>query len=100
MHPETKAEAFKGNQHAKVASDNSSFASATSYATEKNKRTVEHAAACGEALGDDLNDVAGTSLDKGVELDALAQVALCPLNVEVERYRFRRPNRCPAPAGI
>jgi hypothetical protein len=31
------------------------------------RRTVERAAARGEALGDDLNDIAGTSLDKGVE---------------------------------
>jgi hypothetical protein len=27
-----------------------------------------------EALGDDLTDIAGTSLDKGVELDALAKM--------------------------
>jgi len=33
------------------------------------------AAARGEALGDDLSVIAGTSLDKGVELDALAKVA-------------------------
>jgi hypothetical protein len=28
-----------------------------------------------EALGDDLRGIAGTSLDKGVELDALAKMA-------------------------
>src|SRR5208283_533106 len=34
------------------------------------------ASARGEALGDDLGQVAGTSLDKGVELDALAKMDL------------------------
>jgi hypothetical protein len=35
---------------------------------------VEIAAARSEALGDDLGAVTGTSLDKGVELDALARL--------------------------
>jgi ParB family chromosome partitioning protein len=52
LHPETKAEAFKGNQHTGVVSDNLSFTSATSDATGKDRRTVERAAARGEALGD------------------------------------------------
>jgi hypothetical protein len=47
-------------------SDNLSFTKATSEATGKDKRTIQRAAARGEALGDDLNDIAGTSLDKGV----------------------------------
>ena len=51
-----------------------SFADATSDATGKDRRTVERAAARGEALGDDLAAVTGTSLDKGVELDALAKL--------------------------
>src|SRR5208283_2901076 len=37
------------------------------------------ASARGEALGDDLGQVAGTSLDKGVELDALARWIWFPL---------------------
>ncbi|MDR3571028.1 MAG: hypothetical protein P4L81_02420 [Candidatus Pacebacteria bacterium] len=62
LHPETKAESFKGNRHTgSLASDNLSFANATSDATGKDRRTVERAAARGEALGDDLNDIAGTS---------------------------------------
>ncbi len=41
LHPETKSEAFKGNQHTgKVASDNLSFASATADATGKDKRSI------------------------------------------------------------
>ncbi|RTL81279.1 MAG: hypothetical protein EKK29_18190 [Hyphomicrobiales bacterium] len=79
LHPETKATyeggTFKGNQHAeKVVGDNLSFVSTTSEATGKDRRTIERAAARGKALGDDLDAVAGTSLDKGVELDALAKM--------------------------
>jgi hypothetical protein len=55
-------------------SDNLSFATATAKATGVDKRKIERAAARGEALGDDLSAVAGTSLDKGVELDALAKM--------------------------
>jgi hypothetical protein len=39
----------------------------------KKGRSVEIAATRGVALGDDLGAVTGTSLDKGVELDALAK---------------------------
>jgi hypothetical protein len=35
---------------------------------------LSRSAARGEALGDDLAAVTGTSLDKGVELDALAKL--------------------------
>jgi hypothetical protein len=104
LHPETTAEANASN--ARKTSDNLSFVPATSEATGTNRRTVERAAARGEALGDDLNDIAGTSLDKGVELGALAKMdapalgVLRVLNVEMQRYRFRRPRGCPLPAGI
>ena len=47
---------------------------ATAEATGKYRRPVERAAARGEALGDDLAAVAGTSLDKGVEVGASANV--------------------------
>ena len=81
LHPETKAEAFKGNRHTgSLASDNLSFTSATSDATGKDKRSIERAAARGEALGDDLGAVTGTSLDKGVELDALEPVKRRPVS--------------------
>jgi hypothetical protein len=43
------------------------FADATADATGKTDRAIRMAAARGEALGDDLNDIAGISLDKGVE---------------------------------
>lgn len=38
------------------------------------ERSDRRAAVCGEALGDDLAAIAGTSLDKGVEPDALAKM--------------------------
>jgi hypothetical protein len=72
LHPETKAGAAGGHAKHGSASDNLSFAASTADATGKDRRTVERAAARGEALGDDLGAVTGTSLDKGVELDALA----------------------------
>jgi hypothetical protein len=42
-------------------------------ATGKGKSAVAAAAARGKALGGALKDIAGTSLDSGVELDALAK---------------------------
>jgi hypothetical protein len=54
--------------------ENSAFCSATAEATGKDRRSVERGNARGEALGDDLAAVTGTSLDKGVELDALAKM--------------------------
>jgi hypothetical protein len=89
LHPETRADSFKGNRHTgSLASDNLSFAESTADATGKDRRSVERAAARGEALGEDLHSVAGTSLDKGVELDALALAA----GFELATYGFE--DRC------
>jgi ParB family chromosome partitioning protein len=79
LHPETRATkdgAFKGNQHTgKVVGDNLSFSSDTATKTGVTTKTVEREAARGEALGEEvLAQVKGTSLDKGVELDALAKM--------------------------
>ncbi|MBM3654917.1 MAG: hypothetical protein FJX06_19290, partial [Alphaproteobacteria bacterium] len=71
LHPETKAEA--NASITRKTSANLAFVSATSASTGKAKRSIERAAARGAALGDDLSAIAGTSLDKGVELDALAK---------------------------
>ena len=75
LHPETRAEANASAE--RKTSDNLSFVSATAQTVGKDKRTVERAAARGEALGDDLAAVAGTSLDKGIELDALRISVAC-----------------------
>ncbi len=77
LHPETKHGGDrKSDQVDNLATRSERFTAATSDATGKDERTVRRAAARGEALGDDLEAVAGTSLDKGVELDALAKLAL------------------------
>ncbi|WP_288082889.1 ParB N-terminal domain-containing protein [Pseudomonas sp.] len=47
------------------------FASDTAEATGQSKSSINQHVSRAEALGDDLLEVAGTSLDKGVELDAL-----------------------------
>lgn len=75
LHPETKAQVRQANSRWH-ADDNLSpaFTEATAKATGKDQRAVQRDAARGEALGDDLSAIAGTSLDKGVELDALAKL--------------------------
>lgn len=50
------------------------FAASTAAITGEDKRTINRHIARAEALGDDLPRVQGTSLDKGVELDALAKL--------------------------
>ena len=50
------------------------FASETSSVTGESKSQINRHIARAEALGDDINRVVGTSLDKGVELDALAKM--------------------------
>jgi ParB family transcriptional regulator, chromosome partitioning protein len=75
LHPETKHGGNVGGPSGQfVRTAKADFASATADATGKDERTVRRAAARGEALGDDLGAVTGTSLDKGVELDALAKM--------------------------
>lgn len=48
-----------------------SFAAATADASGMTKQAINRHLASAKALGDDLDKVTGTSLDKGVELDAL-----------------------------
>ena len=50
------------------------FAASTAAAAGLTKQAINQHLARAEALGDDLPRVAGTSLDKGVELDALAKL--------------------------
>ena len=50
------------------------FAAETAEATGQSKQNINRKLARAEAIGDDLQDVVGTSLDKGVELDALAKM--------------------------
>ncbi|MBI1179120.1 MAG: hypothetical protein GC201_01080 [Alphaproteobacteria bacterium] len=57
-----------GPQHQK------SFAADTRSVTGLSKGNVNEALARANALGDDLDAISGTSLDKGVEMDALAKM--------------------------
>ena len=50
------------------------FAAATATAAGMTKQAINQHLARADALGDDLERVTGTSLDKGVELDALAKL--------------------------
>lgn len=53
------------------------FAAATAAASGMNRRIIEKAAARGEAITPEkLQKIVGTSLDKGVELDALAKMPI------------------------
>lgn len=47
------------------------FAAETAAASGQSKRDINRDLARAEALGDDLDRIVGTSLDKGVEMDAL-----------------------------
>lgn len=53
---------------------NKGFATETAKSSGIDKRTVQRDVARAEALGPDLRVIAGTSLDKGVEMDALAKM--------------------------
>jgi hypothetical protein len=50
------------------------FSSETASRTGVDRKTVQRDIARADALGPDIKRVAGTSLDKGVELDALAKM--------------------------
>ena len=54
---------------------NTSFASDTASAAGVTKRSLNEHISRAEALGPDLHAVVGTSLDKGVELDALKELS-------------------------
>ena len=51
---------------------NTEFASETAAITGENVRSIQRHIARAEALGDDIDRLAGTSLDKGVEPDKVS----------------------------
>jgi hypothetical protein len=71
LHPEARRGGNAGPNGQFVRTDAAAFTDATAEATGRDARSVRRDAARGEALGEVLEDIAGTSLDKGVELDAL-----------------------------
>jgi len=58
----------------KTGRGNKQFASDTAERTGQSKKDINRHVSRAEALGDDLEAVTGTSLDKGVELDALKKL--------------------------
>jgi hypothetical protein len=79
LHPETKHGGNSGGPFAQFAhTEAESFPKSTAAVTGKHRATIDRASARGEALGDDLAAIAGTSLDKGVELDAMAKTRIGP----------------------
>lgn len=76
LHPEVKNGVIGANArwNASANSANASFTADAAAKTGRAERTVRQDVARGEALGEALKDIAGTSLDKGVELDALAKL--------------------------
>jgi hypothetical protein len=79
LYPKTRAGVAGGvaggRGREKIATDKLAvaFTKATAAATGKSERDVRRDAARGKALGGSLAEIAGTSLDSGVELDALAK---------------------------
>lgn len=67
LRPETKHGAASPDKDCNLQS----FVSATAGAIGKDKSTISRAAARGEALGDDLNAIAGTWLDKGIKIEGI-----------------------------
>lgn len=74
LHPETK---HGGNQSPSgkfFHTDAKSFVDETAAASGKTDRAIRMAAARGRELGQDIHRIVGTSLDKGVEMDALIKL--------------------------
>lgn len=64
----------KATEHKDRPQNQPQFAAATAAITGEAKRTINQHLARADAIGDDLPRVHGTSLDKDVELDALAKL--------------------------
>jgi ParB family transcriptional regulator, chromosome partitioning protein len=85
LHPETKHGAIGGG-HGKASEKADRFTKVTAEATGRSERAVQLDAARGEALGQEtLAKIAHTTLDKGVELDALAGMPVDERQVLVDR---------------
>jgi N6-adenosine-specific RNA methylase IME4 len=86
LHPETKRGVAGGKARQGSASDNLSFAEDTAGKTGVNKRTVERSVARGRDIPN-VADLAGTALDKGEELDALAKLSPDRQEVLIDRAK-------------
>jgi ParB family chromosome partitioning protein len=75
-HPETKHGGDRRSSSGQAGHLNKAdrFTADTARKNRKSERSIRRDAMRGEALGDDLDKIAGTSLDHGTELDALAKM--------------------------
>ena len=90
LHPETK-NGVVGNGREKVRQNGEAtpaerFTADTAKSTGQSERAVQRDAARG-ALGDELAELKGTSLDKGVELDALAKMSAAERQDLIDRAK-------------
>lgn len=107
LHPEIQVAQIAPPEigYGKPPPQEQAFAADTATITGETKRDINRHLARADALGDDLAAVAGTSLDKGVELDALkalpasqrALVAASFLEYEREQARKRQAHGETAP---
>lgn len=77
LHPEARHVTQRGGPGRGKTADNLSVVSFTADVaaqTGRDERSIRRDAARGEALGEDLKRIANTSLDKGVEIDALMKL--------------------------
>ncbi len=74
LNPETKHGGNQAPSGKFFHTDKASFVQETASASGKTDRAIRMAAARGRDLGDDIQRIVGTSLDKGVEMDALAKL--------------------------
>lgn len=81
LHPEetrklevAQADPPQVSAHGGARPQTQGFASSTSEITGESKATINRHIARADALGDDVERITGTSLDSGVEMDALAKL--------------------------
>ena len=95
MHPETRNGGDRKSEKARSdQNDKLSFCSDTAAKTGVTAKTVEREAARGAALAEDLPAIIGTSLDSGVEQDALAAGLVLRSRRSLLAYRSQRLHFC------
>jgi len=93
LHPETKYGSDRKSDQVRNL-QSCSFVESTAAATRRGASTISRANSRAKALGDDLGTVTGKSLDKGVELDALAKLPKDERKVVIDhRNHWREPPR-------
>lgn len=96
VHPETRNGASgKGRPKVRQLGEaNNRFTADTAAKTGKPERSIQRDATRAKALGPDLDRVAGTSLDKGAELDALSAMTAGDRSQLIQPDRRRERQRC------